>query len=254
MQGHDAGEHTVGNINVLLNGNNRPAKLPNSYCSNSDQALQSQAVPTAQELRATCPIEGEFAPQTIHPTPDPRASMNIAEEIQRRNGSRDLTENYIYVTSVPDIDPPEYTEEDQSGQVYTLPNGRNHSSKDVYRLTFFTRFICKIFEHRWNSGEGASEARTQLCHVREFDMQAFLAADVVPQEDQEEDWDKYQDALASEQNALPENHRCISILSEFVNSLYETAMNGRGPLRLDKFLDIQKSVREELCEEMIDEV
>ncbi|KAL8892843.1 MAG: hypothetical protein Q9215_000207 [Flavoplaca cf. flavocitrina] len=84
-------------------------------------------------------------------------------------------------------------------------------------------------------------------------MQAFLAADVVPQEDQEEDWDEYRYALASEQNSLPENHQCIRILSEFVDSLYEAAMNGRGPLRLDKLLDIQKSVEEELWEEMTDE-
>ncbi|KAL9630008.1 MAG: hypothetical protein Q9204_004949 [Flavoplaca sp. TL-2023a] len=115
--GHDVREQTVGGINVLLNGNNRPAKLPNSCCSNSDQALQSQAIPTVEELGATRLIEGEFAPQTIYPTPDPRASMNIVEVIQPRVGSHDLTGDYGHVASVPDIDPPEYTEEDQSGQV-----------------------------------------------------------------------------------------------------------------------------------------
>ncbi|KAL8877754.1 MAG: hypothetical protein Q9198_004288 [Flavoplaca austrocitrina] len=162
--------------------------------------------------------------------------MNTVEVIQPRIGAYDLTGDGIHVASVPDSDPPEYTEEDQSGQVYTLLNGQNHSCKDVYHLTFLTRFIYR------------------LRHVREFDMQAFLAADVVPQEDQEEDWDEYRYALASEQNSLPENHQCIRILSEFVDSLYEAAMNGRGPLRLDKLLDIQKSVEEELWEEMTDEV
>ncbi|KAI4278014.1 MAG: hypothetical protein LQ337_001343 [Flavoplaca oasis] len=252
MQGHDAGEQTVGDINALLTGNNRSAKLPNPCCSNSDHAFQSQATPTAQELGATCLIKGEFAPQTIYPTPDPRASMNIFEVIQPRIGSHDLTGDCITVASVPDNYPPEYTEEDQSGQVHTLPSGQNPGSQDVYRLTFLTRFICKIFEHPWNSREGGSQARTQPRHVREFDMQAFLAADVVEQEDQEEDCDEHQDALASEQNALPENHQRIRNLSEFVYSLYETAMDGGGPLRLDKLHEIQKSVGEELWEEMID--
>ncbi|KAL9032384.1 MAG: hypothetical protein Q9180_006531, partial [Flavoplaca navasiana] len=226
MQGHDAGEQTVDDTTALLTGNNSSAKLPNPFCSNSDQALQSQAIPTAQQLGAMCLIQSEFVPQTIYPTPVTRASLNIAELIQPRIGSHDLTGDCIHAASVPDIDPPEYTEEDQSGQ-----------SSSTLGIAETPR------------------AKPGLSFVMsEFDMQAFLAADVVTQEGQEEDCDEYQDALASEQHPLPETQQCIRILSEFVNSLYETAMNGRGPLRLDKLLDIQKSVGEELWEEMTDEV
>lgn len=229
---------------VSLTKTGRPSKPfgSNGEVSRTEPEAAAHALETARLPR------GGLAVNTSHPTPDPTASMDIAEVTRPKIEFRDVNWIDNQAVPTPDCDPPEYTEEDYNEHQGAPPNEGNLQSQTDYRLSFLSIFIDKFLEHPWNGGDEATE-------VIAFDTEAFRAADFCYQEydedDEDEDEDEYPIALASEENFQTEKDRRISVLSDFVNSLYRVAKLGPRFLRLEEIVAIHESVTKELRGEAI---
>ncbi|KAL8848764.1 MAG: hypothetical protein Q9221_006235 [Calogaya cf. arnoldii] len=153
------------------------------------EASQIKTETAASALDTTLVAKEEFTVNTGYPTPDPRASIDIAEVIQPRIQRQDVIGSHIQTLHTPDLDPPEYTEEDYD-------NYQDSQSS--------------VSEHPWNSSDEGTEDRPESCDVRiGFDVEAFHAAEFILQEfdeedDEEDDDNEYPGAIESETDSWSE--------------------------------------------------
>lgn len=231
---------------VSLTKTGRPSK---PFGSNGEISRTEPEAP-AHALETAHLPKGGFAVNTSHPTPDPTASMDIAEVMRPKIEFRDVNGIDNQAVPTPYCDPPEYAEEDYNEHQGAPPNEGSLQSQADYRLRFLSIFIDKFLEHPWNSGDEATE-------VIAFDAEAFWAADSCYQkydeEDEDEDEDEYPIALASEEYFQTDKDRRISVLSDFVDSVYKVAKLGPRYLRLEEIVAIHESVTKELRGEAIGE-
>ncbi|KAL8657389.1 MAG: hypothetical protein Q9226_001970 [Calogaya cf. arnoldii] len=149
------------------------------------EASQIKMEAAASPLDTTLLANDGFTVNTGYPTPDPTASIDIAEVIQPRIETQDVIGSDIQTLHTPDLDPPD------------------------------------VFEHPWNSSDETNEDRTESCDVRiGFDIEAFRAAEFIPQEydvEEVEDDNEYPGAIESETNSWSGQDHYISVLPGLVN-------------------------------------
>ncbi|CAO1599961.1 hypothetical protein XANCAGTX0491_003667 [Xanthoria calcicola] len=217
--------------------------------------------------------ERAYAASNNYPTPDPTASIDIADVTLPTTVSHGINPE---ATDIPNDDPPQYTEQTHTAHPPSPPhdNATLHSQAN-HNLTFLSHFIKKVLQqHMGNTGPIPFDRAAflaaefpyreleagQQCNTNNaipFDKAAFLEAEfpykeheTEQQASEEEDADDgdgdYPIALMSEEDILAEKHRRIGILSAFANGIFEVARLGPEFFCLETVVEIWRGVGDEL--------
>ncbi|KAI4224367.1 MAG: hypothetical protein L6R36_004704 [Xanthoria steineri] len=186
--------------------------------------------------------EMAYAASNNYPTPDPTASIDIAEVKIPTTVSHGINPD------IPNDDPPQYTEQNSTAPPTSPPhdNATLHSQAN-HKLRFLSQFIRRVLQqHTGNTDPTPFDKAVFLAAEfpyweHETEQQALEDAEEDADDDDGEEED-YPLVCMSEGDIVAEKHRRIGILSAFADNIFEVAKLGPEFFCLERVVAIWRGV------------